>query len=288
MKKYKNLGELLLDYRVLNNMSQLDMASTMNVDTRTISRWEKNETLVKPEKEKELVERLFIPYQVIRNLNTDQPIPIYYNPDLRTYSLSAIMQKAAASWYKSDLPIESESIRLISKDTDIEFIADIQQINKNAKPIKPALINEAAKILPELNLVLSDQSGFYAGHITILPLKYNAYLKLREREIDESAITLADLSHTFDKNILVFYFYSLYADNLENAYSLMNRVLGYFREKQFKNYIFAGLSSRKNKIELLREMGLKIIWEATSEEIPGHSFAFLEGNFDMFLFGKMS
>lgn len=288
MKKYESLGELLIDYRAINNLSQLDLASLLEVDTRTISRWEKNETLIKSEKEKELVEKLFIPYQVIRNLNTDNPLNIYYNPDLRTYSLSALMQKASAFWYKEALPIEPERIHLLSKDTDIEFVSDIQEMNKNLKPLNPELIKEAAKILPDLNLILHDQSGFNAGHISVLPLKYDAYVKIRDQEIKEDSLSLSDLTHNFNENPVIFYYYSLYADNLENAYYLMNRLLGYFKEKKFRNYIFAGITYRKNKIELLREMGLKIIWDETNEYDPDRQSVFLEGNFDMFLFGKMS
>lgn len=288
MKKYDNLGELLIDYRTINEMSQIDLASLLDVDTRTISRWEKNETLIKSEKEKELVERLFIPYQVIRNLNTDNPISIYYNPDLRTYSLSALMQRASAFWYKEELPVEPDRIHLLSKDTDVEFVEDIQEMNKNLKPLRPELIKEAAKILPELNLILHDQSGFDAGHISVLPLKYDAYIKIRDQEIKEDSLSVNDLTNNLNENPVIFYYYSLYADSLENAYYLMNRLLGYFRENQFKNYIFAGITYRKNKIELLREMGLKIIWEEPNEHDPARKSVFLEGNFDMFLFGKMS
>ena len=197
MKKYNSLGDLLIDYRALNIMSQLDLASLLDVDTRTIIRWEKNETLVKPEKERDLVEKLFIPYQVIRNLNTVNPLSIFYNPELRTYSLSALMLKSSASWYKEDLPVESDRIHFLSKDTDIVFVEDIQEVNKNPKPIKPELIKEAAKILPELNLVLHDQSKFYAGHITVLPLKYEAYIKIRGQEMKEDSLSLTDLTSNF-------------------------------------------------------------------------------------------
>lgn len=288
MKKYDSLGELLIDYRALNKISQLDLASLLDVDTRTIIRWEKNETLVKPEKERDLVEKLFIPYQVIRNLNTVNPLSIFYNPELRTYSLSALMQKASASWYKEDLSVESDRIHFLSKDTDIEFVEDIQEVNKNSKPIKPELIKEAAKILPELNLVLHDQSKFYAGHITVLPLKYEAYIKIREQEMKEDSLSLTDLTSNFSHKPIVFYYYSMYADTLENAYYMMNRLLGYFKEKKYKDYIFAGITYRENKVEILREMGLKIVWEETIEDAVIFKPVFLEGNFDMFLFGKMS
>ena len=54
MKNYNQLGELLTDYRLFNNISQAEFAAAMNVDARTVIRWEMNQSLLKPEKEKEL------------------------------------------------------------------------------------------------------------------------------------------------------------------------------------------------------------------------------------------
>ena len=65
MKKYSSIGELLIDYRTLNNISQIELASKFDLDVRTIQRWEKNITLLKADKEEEMVDITFIPYQVI-------------------------------------------------------------------------------------------------------------------------------------------------------------------------------------------------------------------------------
>ena len=114
MKKYNSLNELLIDYRQIYNLSQLDLAALLDVDIRTIIRWEKNDTLIKADKEKDVVVALNIPYQVIRNLNTEQPIPLYCDLKKRTYSHSALMVRADnAAWYKSDLPLEDERISSI-------------------------------------------------------------------------------------------------------------------------------------------------------------------------------
>jgi transcriptional regulator with XRE-family HTH domain len=289
MKKYNTLSELLIDYRNEHLLSQIEFAALVDVDVRTVSRWEKNETLIKPEKEKDFVERLFIPHQVIHNLNSDNPISVYYDMNSRTYSLNAMMATASsADWFTQDLPKEDDRIRFLSKDTDVEFVNDIQEMSNNPKPINPNLIKVAADILPELNLILHDQSDFYAGHITVLPLKFSAYKKIRDRRMKEGSLSLRDLTSTFKKEPLVFYYYSLYADSMPAAYYLMNRLLSYFKEKQFKNYLFAGITFRKNKVELLRQMGLKVIWEEGQGAGTENGYTFLEGDFDMFLFGKMT
>ncbi len=201
----------------------------MDVDARTISRWEKNETLIRPETAKLIVEKLLIPHQVLHNLNSSNP-----------------------------------------------------------KPLRSGLIKEAARILPELNLVLHDPSGFYTGHINVLPLRFSSYRKIKNREMEEGSLNLSDLTGDLAASPLVFYFYSLYADSLANSYYLMNRLLSYFIEKKFKDYVFAGITYRKNKIEILREMGLKVIWQDKSATGKLAGATFMEGNLDMLLFGKMA
>ncbi len=286
MKKYNTLGELLTDYRQHHNMSQLDLAAKIDVDSRTVQRWEKNETLIKPEKEKVFVETLNIPYQVIRNLNAVNPIAVYYDIKHRIYSLSALMIRAEnAAWYKSDLPVEDERISHVANDSDTAFITDIQRMNQNKKPIKPELIKEAAKILPELNLILKDKSGFYAGHISVLPLRFSSYQKIYNREMNEGSLRFSDLDYKMDETPLVFYYYSLYADSLPHSYYLINRMLNYFKKKKFKNYIFAGITYREQKVSYLKEIGLREVWEEKISENVRRTF--MEGCLDMFLFGKM-
>ena len=285
MKKYQTFGTLLADYRKFHNLSLIELAAKLDVDVRTVTRWEKDESFVKVDKEKDIVEILRIPHQVVRNLNTDYPIGVYYNIKLRTYSLSSLLIKPiGAAWYKSDLPREDELIHSIANDSDVEFVTDIQEMNNNPKPIKAELVKEAAKLLPELNLMLADQSGYYAGHISVLPLKYSSYKKIKEREMDEGALKCTDLSNSLSGNPMVFYFYSLYADSLENSYHLMNRLLSYFKEKKFEDYLFAGITYRENKVDLLREMGIKVIWKDTEKEGDEVNCTFMEGDLDMFLF----
>lgn len=287
MKKYTSLSELLIDYRQIHNLSQLDLAARLDVDIRTVLRWEKNETLIKTDKEKDVVLALNIPYQVIRNLNTEHPIPVYSDIKKRTYSLSALMIRADnAAWYKSDLPVEDDRIRTIDVDSDADFVNEIQRMDQNHKPIKSELIIEAARILPELNMVALDQSDFYAGHIVILPLKFASYQKVRDREMEEGSLSMTDLSYSMTEVPQVYYFYSIYGDSLPNRYYLVNRMLAYFEEKKLRNYIFAGITYRKPKVDYLKEIGLQIMWEDTIKD-SSEGITFMEGNLDMFLFGKM-
>jgi transcriptional regulator with XRE-family HTH domain len=287
MKKYHSIGELLLDYRTFNSISQAEMALLLNVDARSISRWENAEALVRTDKEEALVKKLNIPHQVVHNLNSEHPIPIFYDLKTRTYSLTKVMtRRPNTSWYKADLPVENERLHPISNDSDIEFVNTIQLLSKNDKLIRPEVIKTAAVLLPELNLVLYDHSGFYAGHISVLPLKTGIYQQIRNREITEDKLKPGHLAKRIS-GTRIFYFYSMYADNLDHSYYLINTLLGYFKKEKFTDYRFAGITFKQNKVELLQEMGLQIIW--TDEHYAGGEAkaTLLEGNFDMFLFGKM-
>ena len=65
MKQYFSIGALLIDYRRDRDLSQMDLSSLINVDVRTIQRWEKDITLIKPDKEKEIAEATLLPYQLL-------------------------------------------------------------------------------------------------------------------------------------------------------------------------------------------------------------------------------
>jgi len=287
MKKYTSLGELLVDYRANRKISQLDFAALLDVDVRSVIRWEKNESLLKVEKEKLLIEKFGIPHQVIRNLNTDKPIAIYFDFEKWRYSLSFLSMVVTSSWeFNRYLEIKTDRIHTLTEPKDFEFISFIQQIQNNLKPIRNEVTKAAANILPELNLVLYGQSGYHGGHISILPLKYDSFLALQEKKITERELTARDLNTNLGSSPLVFYYYSIYANSLDNTYYLVNKLLMYFKNKKFDNYIMAGISYQKNKVDRLREMGLKVIWEDVLNEVTEKKATFLAGNLNAFLFSE--
>ena len=53
MKKYNSLSEFIIDYRTYKDLTQLDLSAMLDVDTRTISRWEKGDSRIHPDKEEE-------------------------------------------------------------------------------------------------------------------------------------------------------------------------------------------------------------------------------------------
>jgi transcriptional regulator with XRE-family HTH domain len=288
MKKYSTLGELLMEYRRINMMSQIDLATLFDVDIRTILRWEKNETLLKPEKEKLLADITFIPYQVIRNLNAPVAIPTYYDFDLRKYSLSSISKDLPdADWIKDKIDKTTDRIRSINTDVDIDYIIRFTNLqNNNQKATSKELIRAASNMLPELNIIVSDTSGNYAGHCVYFPLSLETYEKIKKREIKEKQLNVGDLVNYKHQKTPVFYCHSITADCNENFFFIIGAVLKFFRDTPLKNYIYALLTSRYDSYDMSKQLGVKLIWEdKEAQEKQGMIAAprLYEGNFSNFL-----
>ena len=131
MKQSQTIGQLLMDFRKENKVSQLDFAATVQVDIRTVQRWEKDETLIKPEKEHEIARFTLLPYQLIRNLNTTVPIPTYYDFRIRKYSLSELSNELPdADWFKERINDFSKRVRTIDVDRDMEVLRKDLSIQK--------------------------------------------------------------------------------------------------------------------------------------------------------------
>ena len=262
MKKYTSLGELLLDYRKLNHISQADFAQQLDVDVRTVLRWEKNETLLKSDKEEELVDITFIPYQVIRNLNAPVSIPTYYDLELRRYSLSLISNDLPeADWVKDKRTIKSDRLHTIEYDSDIDNIIRCSLFQKEIfKPIHKDIIKRAIQLLPDINLVIHDSSGYYSGHSIFFPLTMNLYQKIRNRTLKEEDITVNDLVDYKNVENPVFYAYDIQTDCNENLFFIGGKIMSFFEKLDFP-YTYASYTSRKDTYRINEQIGVNIVWE---------------------------
>lgn len=288
MKKYHSLGEFLVDYRKHRKLTQIDFAAMLDVDVRTVIRWEKNESLIKGEKEKILIENMGIPHQVIRNLNTEQPIPVYFDFKRWLYSLTLLSSVVKSSNdYITNEELQTSRIVPLQEEKDFEFITYIQRNQKNCSPLDDEIIKISARLLPDLNFVIRDQSGYHGGHISILPLKFDAYKRIRDQKMLENQLTVNDLSRYDDEQIPVFYFYSIYSNSIDNSYYLINKMLFYFKKRdELQNYIFAGVTFSNLKVDRFREMGFQVVWEKSVDDHPEHTATFLKGNFNQFFSNK--
>jgi len=289
MKKYSSLGDILVDFRNLNELSQMDLASKFDVDIRTVSRWERNETLLRPEKEEEMAEITFIPNQVIRNLNTSYPIPTYYDFELRKYSLSRLTNILPdINWIKKSIDHINDKIRPIETEKDIDFIIRYTLAQKDSlKNISKLVIREAIRLLPELNLLVTDEQGNYAGHSLYFPLTNEAYKLVKEQKLMEKNITLEHLVDYTEQSPPIFYCHSITADCNENFFFIIGSVLKFYRDTVLdENYIYAIITSRYDSYVMNNDLGVRLIWEDKKQQENLNLKApprLYEGNFKDFL-----
>jgi transcriptional regulator with XRE-family HTH domain len=287
MKKYSTIGELLIDYRKINQLSQADFAARLNVDIRTVQRWENGSTLIKPDKEEGIVNETLLPYQLLRNLNASVPIPTFYDFSLRKYSLSELTNSLPnAHWFKSHLEIATKRIRTLDYEVDIDYIVRYMKYHKKITKSLKEVIKEAVRLLPEMNLIITDDSGYYSGHSLIFPLKPEAYEKLRSRQMNEQELTVNDLTHHRKLDQPIFFGFDITADSNDNNFYLTSQLFRFVRDKPNQKYLFCSIPIRYDNVEVSDQIGLKIVWEGERgknehglEVFP----RFQEGNFKNFL-----
>lgn len=262
MKQYFSIGALLIDYRRDRDLSQMDLSSLINVDVRTIQRWEKDITLIKPDKEKEIAEATLLPYQLIRNLNSTVPIPTYYDFRIRKYSLTELNNDLPhALWLKDRVKEFSKKIRTIELTSDIEILRkDLLLQKNNEEPISRNVLSRAIELLPELNLIIMDDFGNYSGHCITLPLSLEAYEQLKNKEITEKDINLSHLVNykTMDKPN--FFNYDITADCNHNIFYLAHAYLSFFRELT-TSYEYCSYTMRYDSYKINEQLGMKLLWE---------------------------
>ncbi|MBU2950423.1 hypothetical protein KO493_06925 [Tamlana agarivorans] len=290
MKRYYSIGELFSDYRDFNDLSQTDFAASIKVDLRTIQRWEKNLTLVKSEKEEDIVLATLMPYQLIHNLNATIPIPTFYSFKTRKYSLSEQNNELPSlSWYKDQINLTTQNIRTIDCDLDLKHIDNfLDSQRKDDTYVNNDLIKEAVRLLPELNFVFAGKTGYYAGHCIVLPLKAETYEKLRNREITNKNLRATDLIVPNHVERPIYYRYDITGDCNETIFYVMAQFFRYFRDLDNKNYILGGYTERDDNYNLNLQIGLKNVWEdkALQEQLNlDFPPRFIEGDFNHFLFG---
>ena len=268
MKKYTSLGVLLRDYRKYYDISQHNFAANLNLDIRTIQRWESGHTLIKPEKEEEIVLETHLPYQLIHNLNASVPIETFYDFTIRKYSLSFLTNDLPeASWLKKDISNHSKRVVTIREEYDIDqILRDIEFHDHTPNVVQKELIIEAIRILPELNLIVKDDSGYYAGHSITFPINTNTFEKLKNQEIGEQEIKISDLIDYKRVEKPVFYSYDITSDCNDNFFHLAHRYLTFFDAIQETNYTFCSFTIRYDSYTINEQLGLDLIWKNIDEQ----------------------
>jgi len=287
MKKYYTLGELLTDYRIHSNISQLDFAARLGVDPRSVQRWEKDHTLIKPEKEEDLVMETLFPYQLVRNLNAPVPIPTHYDFIIRKYALNDIdCETPDAEFFKDQLYRDTDRIRSMVFNQDFHYLQRYMEIYKPLPGNLVKVIQESIVRLPEINNIIIDESGYYAGHCVVFPISMEAYEKIKTRKMTEFDLVVEDLVDYKTQDKPIFYSLDVSADCNVNWYLIVNRMIRFLEDLPNQNYLLCSCPFRLDSIALIKQAGLDIIWEGqTQVNNLGEKYRtrFQEGNFHNFM-----
>jgi transcriptional regulator with XRE-family HTH domain len=289
MKKYYSFGELLVDYRIYSGLSQAEFASKIDVDIRTVQRWESDQTLVKPEKEEAIIDVTLFPYQLIRNLNASIPIPTYYDFRINKYALTELNEELPkAAWFKQQLENSTDRIRAFDYESDYDYIAKYMEFHKELPKNIKEVIRESAKIIPDMNLIITDDSGYYSGHSLIFPINRKTFNNLKSKKILEHEITVDDLVNYKTQDLIILYGFDLTADSNDNMFYIVNHLLRFLRDLPNQNYLYCSTALRYDSYKLVDNLGLKIVWEEEKEKNNlglESSRRFQEGDFREFLKG---
>lgn len=262
MRKYSDIGELFTDFRRINSMSQSDFAAALEVDIRTVQRWENGATLIKSGKEEDIVMLTLLPYQLIRNLNASVPIPTFYDFSLRKYALNELDDSLPeAAWFKTNLEKATRRIRTLDHESDIDYLERYMQFHKKIKRNINEVIKESTRLLPEMNLIITDDSGYYSGHSLIFPIKERSYKRLRSQEMDENELTVEDLIHPGQMKRPIYFGFDITADCNDNIFYITAHLMRTIREKPVRDYLYCAIPFRSDNFKLNSDIGLKIIWE---------------------------
>ena len=282
MKRYTNLSDFLIACRKYKGIAQIDLAGLLDVDVRTVSRWEKGVSLIKPDKEKIFAETLLIPYMVIRHLNSETPLPVYYNFEDRLYSLNAFGKKIIdSSIFKIDISVDDQKASIPETKEDFEFINKIVAHRIKAPYASEQMLKKSAALLPELNLLLYDQAGTYAGCMVVFPLKLKVYEKIKTKELSVSMLTTRDLVDNTEREPFVYFYYVLYADSINTTFYMVRHLFKHLKNSSNRqNHLFAGVSCKENQIKLLTDIGLKQYKEQVLSVTKTQKGLLLEGKLD--------
>ena len=229
MHRYESVGDLLEDFRKINEMTKCQIAEWIGVDPKSYTRWEKNRSPIHIANMDGLAEKTKIPFEVLFRLNHEYPT-IY----------DVVTNRYAACPFDKDY-VNREILQEKLFDTEeegnltpIRSPEDIREVTETPFPLyySHGGASQGVKLLsfknlPELNLILRDPVGYYSGHLICFPLKLDYYDRLRSREIEEAHISEEGLAVPPWNEPVAIHVYSIYATCSTYVYCIMKRIVYY-------------------------------------------------------------
>ncbi|MGL1886999.1 MAG: helix-turn-helix domain-containing protein [Reichenbachiella sp.] len=245
---YYNWGEFFEALVKHHKLTKTDIARKLNVDVKSVRRWCQNKNRVHLDNLKDIAELFSWPLFPFLLLENNCPL----NIDIET--------KRHYTQPKEELFTMAfhEDSSLYSKVNTLNTIADIKKIKSychsvyaTTNPLNQEVIQKAIEYLPGLNLIGYDYWGLYNSHLVVLPLTDKSYLKLKQHDIEEGNLGVADLCDPSKTPDATLYCYSLYSACNYSGSSLINKIVTSFKEMTHNHRIaFYEVTNHGNEIAL--------------------------------------
>jgi len=227
MKRYVNVGQLLLDIRTCQKKTQLAMAEWLEVNERTYRRWEKDKNQIADHHVNRIAEITSIPFEVLVRLN--HGYPTLYNINTRRYSLCPFDKDYIN---KKILRLELFNTEEVGDITSLIHHPPFKRDKLIDFPIYPYrtrlngdYLYYAAQLLPDLNIIITDPKGYYSGHIVTLPLAITTYELLKSGEISEYRLDRYTMPIIQPHTPIALHILSFFAINTTYVYCLTKRLV---------------------------------------------------------------
>lgn len=293
MTRYNSLGELLHAYREFMGRiygrpyTQADMAYELRIRSgeRTWGKWERDECSPNAKSVIHLAEQTRLPVEALTRLRDGYPT--YYNLRSNRYSLGPYHTSLMNAAVLRDRLFIEDAVACRGRGAHTvtslgtfgdgavarhpqhgeemrALLAFHGRLFKHARQVDEGVLTEAVNRLPELNLLLRDHLGHYAGHVLTIGLTASASARLRSRA-SEASIGLTDLADRDRTNMAALHIYSLLAVETTYAYRLVAqfvRALASAPMVRFKERggILSRLAVTADAVDMCAAFGLRAVY----------------------------
>ncbi len=258
---FDTFGSILRALRASTSLSQESLAGLLRVKRKTIERWEQNKAVPIVANLHDIAEFFGVAFCPLLMINSGHPV--YFNPDTRRFSLSGPAESKLLA--DIDPPARQKFEKITSENVAAKILEYDHRIYSTSKPLDKTLIIEASRLFPEGCFIGSDAWGHYNAHVICLPLRDEAYSRIRNQELEEGELKVRDLCEPGSPNFACFYYYSVYACSDDVGSSAIRHALKSLGERAADGHVVAGYAVTRDGNSLARRLNMKAVFHDLDE-----------------------
>ncbi len=130
-----------------------------------------------------------------------------------------------------------ERIRGIDVEYDLSYLVEYLKIPKKQHENFSNVLREAVILLPEVNVIITDELGYYSGYELIIPISEETYKLIKTKKMHAYELTASHIVGPKFQDKPIFFGYILTADCNDNIQYLVGHLLSYFKKMNAKSYL---------------------------------------------------